>query len=115
MKWLTLEYIKKHSRIEYDVEDDILELYGESAEETVLNICARTYEDLVEEFGQVPKALVHASLMLVDVSYQQRGPVSQQSLHTVPYTFDLLVKPYMRLTSKENEQSNDTLYGCKNL
>ena len=31
MKWLTIEYIKQHSRIDYDCEDELLELYGEAA------------------------------------------------------------------------------------
>ena len=35
MKYLSLEYIKQHSRIDYDCEDGLLEMYGDSAEETV--------------------------------------------------------------------------------
>lgn len=97
MKWLTLEYIKAHSRIDFDCEDDLLQFYGSAAEDTILNVCGRTYDDIVEEYGEIPPALRQAALMLVDHSYQQRGPVSAQSLYTVPYTFDLLVKPYMRL------------------
>ena len=31
MKWLTLEYIKAHSRIDFDIDDDLLEIYGNSA------------------------------------------------------------------------------------
>ena len=46
MKWLTVSLIKSHSRIEYDCEDELLELYGEAAEETILNICSRTFEEL---------------------------------------------------------------------
>jgi len=106
MKWLTLERIKQNSRIDDDSEDALLELYGESAEETVLNIIDRSYEEVVETYGDVPKALIHASLMLVDLSYQQRMPISTQNLYVMPYTFDVLVKPYMRLTfSSENNKS----------
>lgn len=97
MKYLTIDYIKQHSRIEYDCEDTLLELYGEAAEETTLNHLNRTYEDLVEIYGRVPAPIVHATLMLVDVSYQHRSPVSGQSMYSVPYTYDLLVKPYMKL------------------
>ena len=97
MKYLTLELIKSHSRIEYDCEDALLELYGEAAEETVLNITGRSYDDFLSEYGEVPKAVVQASLMLVDVSYSQRSPVGVQQMHAVPYTFDLLIKPYMKL------------------
>ena len=70
MKWLTLDYIKQHSRIEYDCEDELLTLYGEAAEETILNICSRTYEDLKGANTTVPSAIIQASLMLVDLSYQ---------------------------------------------
>ena len=101
MKWLTLERIKQQCRIEQDFtdEDDVLEEYGESAEETVLNTLNRTYEDIVEVYGKIPAPIRHASLMLVDVSYQHRSQVSGQNMYLVPYTFDLLLKPYMRLAS----------------
>ena len=101
MKWLTLSRIKQQLRIEDDVhdEDELLEMYGESAEEVLLNYLNRTFDDVVEIYGRMPAPLVHASLMLVDTSYQYRSPVSTQSMSLVPYTFDILVKPYMRLAT----------------
>ena len=108
MKWLTIDYIKQHSRIDYDCEDDVLQLYGESAEETVLNVIARSYDEVVEKFGtkgkKVPAALIHASLMLVDLAYTQRSPISQQNIYTVPYAFDMMVKPYMKLADDKKEE-----------
>ena len=100
MKWLSIDYIKQHSRIDFDCEDQLLEMYGDSAEDTVLNVCNRTYDDSVAVYGHIPAPLYHAALMLVDTSYAQRGAVSPQQLYAVPYGFDLLVKPYMRLTTK---------------
>ena len=99
MKWLTLEDIKAQCRIEQDFheEDSILEMYGESAEDTIIEYCGRTFEDVVESYGKVPTNLRHASLMLVDLSYQQRSPISAQNMSIVPYTFDLLIKPYVKL------------------
>lgn len=99
MKWLTLDYIKQHSRIEYDCEDNLLTLYGEAAEETILNICSRTYEELkaMGTDNKMPVPIIQASLMLVDHSYQQRSPVSSLNMASVPYTFDTLIKPYMNL------------------
>ena len=98
MKWLKIDYIKQHSRIDFDCEDGLLELYGESAEETVLNVINRTYDELVEQGGgEVPAPIVQASLMLVDLSYKYRSPISPENLSMVPYTFDLLIKPYMKL------------------
>lgn len=99
MKWLTLEWIKKHSRIDFDCEDDLLELYGEDAEQTILNLIGRSFDDLIETYGEVPKPLYVAALMLVEVSYTQRAPITQTNLYTVPYAFDMKVKPYMKLTN----------------
>ena len=101
MKWLTLQRIKQQLRIEEDFteEDDLLEMYGESAEEVLLNYLNRSFDDVMEVYGRMPAPLTHAALMLVDTSYQYRSPVSAQSMSLVPYTFDILVKPYMRLAT----------------
>lgn len=100
MKWLTLERIKQQCRIEQDFhdEDDLLELYGESVEETVLNDLNRTYEDLIECYGQVPRNIIHASLLLVDHSYRQRSVADTMAMSSVPYAYEQKIMPYMRLT-----------------
>ena len=115
MKWLTKDWIKKHSRIDFDCEDDLLELYGESAEDTVLNVIGRDYTGLIEHYGDVPKPLYVASLMLVEVSYTQRAPITQQNMYTVPYAFDMMVKPYMKLSSNNNDNNTQGYGKCKNL
>lgn len=101
MKFLTSDQIKAQLRLDdqqaFD-EHDLLELYGEAAEEAVLNTCNRTMEDIVEQYGNVPKALVQAGLMFVAQSYQYREPVSPQNLNAVP-GFDMLVRPYIKLTT----------------
>lgn len=105
MKFLTINYIKQHSRVDFDCEDELLELYGDSAEETVAGILNRgntvdeCVESLKEQYGTVPANIYHAALMLVEIGYTQRGPVSQVNLYVVPYAFDMLIKNYMRLTN----------------
>lgn len=101
MKWLTLSKIKQQLRLDpaYDLEDAELELYGESAEDTLLQMLDRSYEDVMEVYGRVPGPLVHASLLLVSQSYEHREAVTMQTLSLVPYGLDLLIKPYMRLTA----------------
>ena len=113
MKWLTIEDIKKQLRIEpgFTDEDTLLESYGEAAEDTLLNYLNRPYHDIIEHYGKVPMPLVQASLMLVDVSYQHRSPVSVTNISLVPYTFDLLVKPYMRLTSPDESEVQTVTLG----
>jgi hypothetical protein len=40
---------------------------------------------------------MHATLLLVDNSYEHRSPQSPQQMYYVGYGFDLMVKPYMKL------------------
>ena len=97
MQILTLEDIKKHTRIDDDLDDELLEIYGESAEELVLQLCNRTIESLYEQYGRIPGNIRLACLMLTAHSFTHREPASIQNLYTVPYTLDALIKPYMIL------------------
>ena len=94
MKWLTLDWIKQHSRVDFCCEDELLELYGEAAEEAVLNVCNRTMEDVVEQYGTVPKSLYVAALMQVEASYDHRSTVSLQNLYKLP-GYSLHIQPYI--------------------
>ena len=97
MKYLTIEDIKTQLRLDFDCDNDLLELYGTGAEDTVLSLCNRTYENLIGTYGEVPAAIRHATLELVDTSYEHRSPASPTNISAVPYNFDLLIKPYMVL------------------
>jgi len=97
MQWLTLELIKKQSRIENDYENDLLTLYGEAAEETILDYVDLTYEEIVENNGgKFPRRLVLASLMLTDCSYKHRTFATPSHLENQG-AFDRLIKPFMTL------------------
>lgn len=103
MKWLTLTKIKAQLRIEenFHDEDTLLEDLGEVAEDAVLDIVRRTYEEVVQTYGGVPSRLRQASLMLTDHLYQNRGLTSAQTLSIIPYTYDMMLKPFMKLTYEE--------------
>ena len=98
MKWLTLERIKQQCRIEMDFhdEDESLMDMGEVAEDSILELLNRSYEDLYEVYGRVPAPVRHASLLLVDSLYQFRGKDLAQQTHDNP-SFSILLKPYMKL------------------
>lgn len=114
MKWLTLDKIKAQCRIEPDFhdEDDLLEEYGETAEDAILEVLNRSYEELYEVYGRIPAPVSQASRMLVASLYKDREKDLVQEARDNK-TFAFLLKPYMRLTSKEN--INNNRYGCKNL
>ena len=64
----------------------------------MLEHCNRSYGDILDTYGAVPKNLVHASLLLCTIGYEQRSGVSAQNMSIVPYgNIDLLMKPYMKL------------------
>ena len=112
MKFLTIDYIKQHSRIDFDCEDQLLELYGDSAEETLAGLLNRgkTVDEmvasLVDEYGNIPARCYHAALILTEQAYNHRGPASPTNMSIVPYGFDLLVKPLMKLTTAEEGGQN---------
>lgn len=103
MEFLSLDYIKQHSRIDFDCDDGLLELYAESAEETMAQYLNRGIDasamvaNLKEVYGRVPAPIYHAALMLVDISYEHRSTITPGNVSQVPYTFDLLIKPYIKL------------------
>ena len=105
MKFLTIDKIKQQLRLDCTCEAELLEAYGNSAETTLAAYIGFMDENnlpsvdkMLEAYGgTMPAPLVQAALMLVDTSYQFRSPVSAQNMSVVPYTFDLLVKPYVKL------------------
>ena len=105
MKYLTFDDIKAQLRLDDEqaaLEQSILTTYGEAAEDAVLNVCNRTITDIYSTYGEVPTGLVVAALLLVDDTYNNRGTISTMSVQHLP-TFDINVKPYMKLTSNDDE------------
>lgn len=105
MKWLTLPEIKEQLRIEADftLEDQKLTMYGDSAEEVLMEVTRRTYDDFIDNYGKIPTPIREVSLMLVTVSYETGSAVSLQQFYS-NQTFDMKVKPYMRLADGPMEQ-----------
>lgn len=98
LQFLTLDYIKQHSRICGDCENEILVLYAKGAENNLLRLCDRTYDELVAMGGGTfPEELMIAGLLLVDVLYSHRSPQEAVKLSDVAYTFEFYAKPFMKL------------------
>ena len=69
----------------------------------MLNVCNRTITDIYSTYGEVPTGLVVAALLLVDDTYNNRGTISTMSVQHLP-TFDINVKPYIKLTTNNNQE-----------
>lgn len=104
MKYLTFEQIKQQLRLDDEqaqLERTRLEGMAEAAEDAVLTIIRRPLYNVKQVYGHIPQKLIQVTLMLVDEWYQHRSPVEQGQLYPVPYAFDFMLKPMMRLAGEE--------------
>ena len=104
MKYLTFEGIKAHLRLDdeqAELERTRLEGMAEAAEEAVLAIIRRSLTDIILTYNGLPKRLVQVTLLLVEDWYKHRGPEENYAMSTVPYAFDFMLKPMMRLSGDE--------------
>lgn len=104
MKYLTFEQIKQQLRLndeQAELERTRLEGMAMAAEEAVLSIIRRPLRNVKQVYGHVPKKLIQVTLLLVDEWYQHRASAEQGTLSPVPYAFDFMLKPMMRLAGEE--------------
>lgn len=104
MKYLTFEQIKQQLRLsDEQAERERIRLEGmaEAAEDAVLTIIRRPLRNVKQVYGHVPQKLTQVTLLLVDDWYQHRGTVENFSMSAVPYAFDFMLKPMMRLAGEE--------------
>lgn len=104
MKYITFEQIKAQLRLDdtqADLERTRLEGMAGAAEEAVLDIMRRSLVDVILTYNGLPQRLVHVTLLLVDEWYQHRSTIEMGSMSSVPYAFDFMLKPMMRLSGDE--------------
>lgn len=106
LKTVTLEELKQQMREDFDGEDELITLYGEAAEDAVISATRRTIGEL-EKMGRAeggngfPARLKVAILMLAAHSHRNREPVAAVAQNAVPYTLDFYIKPYVKLSDRE--------------
>ena len=104
MKYLTFEQIKAQLRLDdeqAEMERMRLEGMAMAAEESVLTIMRRSLLEVILTYNGLPQRLIQITLLLVDEWYQHRSPIEGFGLNAVPYNFDLMLKPMMRLSGSE--------------
>ena len=104
MKFLDFDMIKAQLRLDdeqAELERTRLEGMAMAAEEAVLAIMRRSLLDVILTYNGIPQRIIQLTLLLVDELYQHRSPVEQGQLAPVPYAFDFMLKPMMRLAGEE--------------
>ena len=113
MRWLTLADIKDQLRIEQEdtSQDKLLTRYGATAENFTLRYLQRTEDELKAMNDQdptlVPEDIVSACLLLVDLYYQHRGPISMQNLYLIDYGYDALISDFRKGTYSSVDEEED--------
>jgi hypothetical protein len=112
MKYVTMDELRQQMRVDFDDEDALIETYGEAAERHVIESTRRTEEELLlrgwkeQHAGEAPetvpvecfpKRLKVAVLILAAHMYRNREMVAAVAQNCVPYTYEILMKPYVRL------------------
>ena len=98
LKWLSIDAIHAHCRIDFNCEDAELEQYGMAAEQAILDLTRRTYDNFIDTYGRIPDPIFNASLLLVQSLYKNRDAEEQRDSKEIAYGFQFLVKNYMALT-----------------
>lgn len=101
MSVVSLALFKKHVRADDFAEDDeYLEYLIDTAEDVVIRATNCNPIELLDAgYGEFPKPLKHAIMMLAAHWYNQRESVSSVQMHQVPDALQALIKPYRKLVS----------------
>ena len=98
LKWLNLDAIHQHCRIDFNCEDAELEQMAMTAEQAILDLTRRTYENFIDTYGRIPDPIFNASLLLVQSLYNTRDAEEQRDSKEIAFGFSFMVKNYMVLT-----------------
>lgn len=99
---VTMEELKMQMRVDFDEEDEIISLYGLAAQNTVFNMIRRGYSECLDGTGKVYAPVRAAILILAAHLYKNREPVASVAQNAVPYSISVLVKPYTKLSRRED-------------
>jgi hypothetical protein len=97
LKWLNIEAIHQHCRLDFNCEDAELVQFGLAAEQAILDLTRRTYENFIDTYGRIPAPIFNASLLLVQSLYKNRDAEEQRDSKEIAFGFSFMVKNYMYL------------------
>ena len=98
LKWLSIDAIHAHCRIDFSCEDAELEQMGIAAEQAILDLTRRTFDNFIDTYGRIPDPIYNATLLLVQSLYKNRDAEEQRDSKEIAFGFSFMVKNYMVLT-----------------
>ena len=97
LRWISIDAIKQHCRIDFDCEDAELDQFGVAAEQAILDLTRRTYENFIDTYGRIPDPIFNATLLLTQSLYKNRDAEEQRDSKEIAFGFSFMVKNYMYL------------------
>ena len=98
LRWLNLKAIHDRLRIDCNDGDADLKAMAMDAEQCILDLTRRTYENFIDVYGRIPDPIFTASLLLVGSAYKNREADNQYDMKEIAFGFSFRVKNYMVLT-----------------
>ena len=98
LKWLSIDAIHAHCRIDFACEDAELEQMGIAAEQAILDLTRRTFDNFIDTYGRIPDPIYNATLLLLQSLYKNRDAEEQRDSKEIAFGFSFMVKNYMVLT-----------------
>ena len=98
LRWLNLNAIHERLRIDYNDDDADLKAMAMDAEQCIIDLTRRTYENFIDVYGRIPDPIFTASLLLVGSAYKNREAEGQYDMKEIAFGFSFRVKNYMVLT-----------------
>ena len=80
LKWLSIDAIHAHCRIDFACEDAELEQMGIAAEQAILDLTRRTFDNFIDTYGRIPDPIYNATLLLVQSLYKNRDAEEQRDM-----------------------------------
>ena len=90
---LTLTEIKNHLRVDQSVEDDLIQLYSDAAEDSIRNYLNRDIPGENDSPVAVPAAIRSAILLYIGDLYHNREAKTDKSLYENQTAINL-IQPY---------------------
>lgn len=94
---MSMQMIKDHCRIDFAYDEDELKRDGQAAEQAILDLTRRTYENFIDTYGCIPQPIVNATLLLTQSLYKNRDAEEQRDSKEIAFGFSFMVKNYMYL------------------
>ena len=98
LRWLNLDAIHQRLLIDFNCEDADLEEMARDAEQCILDLTRRTYNNFIDVYGRIPDPIFNASLLLVGSLYKNREAEDQRDSKEIAFGFAFRIKNYMVLT-----------------